>query len=92
MATPIYFVREGNALYRRSDGNPDLLPDEVLWRSGWNTIIGPLTVSPASYPRPSRVGGPDGGADPLLGTMISVIPESEAREIAIRRELPTEGW
>lgn len=46
---PIYYIKKWDALYRRSDGNPKILPNEVLHRSGWQPVIGALTVSVAAW-------------------------------------------
>ena len=91
---PVYYEKEGDILYRRRDGNKDLLPDEVLHRAGWVPLVGQLTVSPDAHPKPSRRGGIDGSADPTLWFKISQITEDEAREIVRTRRpaLPLDGW
>lgn len=90
--TPIYYVKEADILYRRKDGDPDGLPDEVLWREGWRGLPGSATVSADSYPKPSRRGTIDGGADPTLWLKISRVTEEKAREVAAARGLTQSGW
>lgn len=92
MAKPIYYVKETDVLYRRRDGDRRFLPDEVLGFNKWKPIIGPLTVSPDAYPKPSRRGGIDGSPDPTLWTKISEITEEEARQLATERGFTQEGW
>jgi hypothetical protein len=92
MVMPIYYTKEANILYRRRDGNPDRLPDQVLWREGWRGLPGSATVSADSYPKPSRRGTIDGGGDPSLWLKISRVTEEKAREVAEGRGLTLRGW
>lgn len=93
MAGPIYYVKDGDVLYRRKDGKERFLPDEVLWDSGWRPLIGSLTISADAYPKPSQRGGVGNDPDPSLWIRLSLITEKEAKEIAAKRgDLPTEGW
>lgn len=92
MVDPIYFVKDTDILYRRSDGDrAKLLPDEVLHPSGWRPL--PATT-PDPWPghrEPSPTAG-GGAPDPLLLDQIVEIDVSEAKRIAKQRGLPTEGW
>ena len=92
MAEPVYYLKETDILYRRADGDPQRLPDEVLWSSGWNPIIGGISISADAYPKPSRRGTISGGLDSAIGPMLTRITIEEARGIAMDRGLPTEGW
>ena len=91
-ARPIYYLKDGDVLYRRKDGKDRFLPDEVLGRSGWRPLIGSLTISADAYPKPSQRGGVGNDPDPSLWIRLSLITEKEAKEIATKRNLPTEGW
>lgn len=92
---PVYYLEETNILWRRADGRGDVLPDEILWPSGWTTVPGQLAVSPEGTdgsPSPSRRGTTDAGTDPLLWTRLRRISKSEAKDIALALELPTDEW
>ena len=83
MAPPIYYQKETDPiLFRRSDGDPGRLPDEILGSAGWEPVVGRLSVSAEAFPRPTRRGSLDGGADPKLWVQIDTITLEEAVRIA----------
>ena len=83
MARPIYYQKETDPiLYRRSDGEPGRLPDEILGDAGWVPIVGRLSVSAETFPAPSSRGSADGGADPKLWVQIDEVTQEEAIAIA----------
>lgn len=88
----LYYVRGADdALYRRVDGDPSQLPDEVLTMSGWMRLHPQLTVSATAYPRPSRRGTVDGGGDPALWTELSHATPEEAQRWAEENGRP-QAW
>ena len=76
-AGAIYFAKDGNILYRSTTNDP-LMPNQVLWRDGWQNHTGSLHLGRAD------------DYDPF--TQVARITLEEAQEIARERNLPIEGW
>jgi len=49
-SAPLYYLKESDILYRREDGDPVRMPDQVLWPTGWAPLIGQLSISPYAHP------------------------------------------
>ena len=81
---PIYYQKETDPiLFRRPDGDEGRLPDEILGSTGWEPVVGRLSVSAETFPAPSRRGSADGAADPKLWLQIEEITQGEAVAIAL---------
>lgn len=53
---PIFYLRNTDAIFMRSDGDPQLLPDMTLTRDGWKPLGG---RSPEMWADLSRLTGED---------------------------------
>jgi hypothetical protein len=89
MAHPIYYDLDGNSICRRRDGNPQLLPDEILWPSGWRRLFARAVVSSDRYAERTTT---NRSPHPAMWKIMTRIEEPDAHLLAFRLGLPTAGW